>query len=339
MSSIQAKVALPEVRNRTFIKTLKARMGSRKKNRKRNVVPDLLGYVALRIGIFILFRFSVEANLRFARWLGRLMWKHYHRGRIRALDNLRAGFPEKDQAWYEQTGRRSFEQIVMLIIDIFFTRRLVNRENWHKYTRYINIERPKWMMQGDRGLLLITAHYGNFEFLGYMIGLFGFNLYSIARPIDNPFINSYLLRLRKHTGQKIIDKKGAAGKIEQIIDEHASIGFIADQDAGKKGVFVDFFGRKASTYKSIGLMALQYNMPVVVAACRRVGDAFFFEIEVNRMIMPEEWADKDDPLAWVTQEYVKATEEFIRKDPSQYWWLHRRWKHRPRQERQKAANK
>ena len=311
----------------------------KKKNRKRNVILDWLGYAALRVAIFILHRFSVETNLRFARWLGNQMWKHYERGRKRALENLRNSFPDKDESWYEETGRRSFQQIVMLVVDIFFTAKLIRRDNWDKYITCSNIERPKWMMQEGRQLLLLTAHYGNFELFGYMIGLFGFNLYSIARPIDNPFINKYLLSLRKHTGQKIIDKKGASEKMESIIGEHASIGFIADQDAGKKGVFVDFFGRKASTYKSIGLLAIQYNIPVVVGACRRVGDAFFFEIEANRIIMPEEWAGKDDPLKWITQEYVKATEEFIRKDPSQYWWLHRRWKHRPREERKAVSSK
>ena len=49
-------------------------------------------------------------------------------------------------------------------------------------------------------------------------------------------------------------------------------------------------------------------------------------------IFPEEWADKKDPLLWVTAEYTKAIEDFVREDPTQYWWLHRRWKHRPKDE-------
>jgi KDO2-lipid IV(A) lauroyltransferase len=64
-----------------------------------------------------------------------------------------------------------------------------------------------------------------------------------------------------------------------------------------------------------------------------VDDRFFYEIEVVRLIMPDEWKDKDDPLMWVSQEYVKVFEEAIRKDPTQYWWIHRRWKTRPKSER------
>ena len=309
----------------------------RRKKKKSNPVSDWLTYAALRVALFILYRFTVETNLRFACFLGRKMWKHYHRGRRRALENLRASFPDKDEQWLIETGRRSFEHIVMLVIDILFTPRLVKRDNWDRYSTYKNIERAKWMMQGGQGILWITGHYGNFEIMGYLLGLFGFDVYSIARPLDNKFINNYLERTRKRTGQRIIDKKGATRQMEAIAAAGASLCFIADQDAGKKGIFVDFFGRKASTYKSIGLIAMQFNMPIGIAGCRRVGNRFFFEIEVNRVIMPDEWADKDDPLKWITQEYVKATEDFIRKDPTQYWWLHRRWKTRPKEERN--ANK
>ena len=191
-------------------------------------------------------------------------------------------------------------------------------------------------MQEGKGLIMATAHYGNFEIMGYMFGLFGFNVYSIARPLDNKFINRYLYDVRRRKGQKIIDKKGASELMSDTALRGATLGFIADQDAGKKGVFVDFFGRKASTYKSIGLLAISNNVPICVGYSRRIDNRFYFEMGVTRIIFPEEWADKDDPLRWVTAEYTKAIEQFIREDPSQYWWLHRRWKHRPKEESQES---
>jgi len=309
----------------------------RRKKRKSNPVSDWLAYAALRVALFIMYRFSVEANLRFACFLGRKMWRRYHRGRQRAIENLRASFPDKSEQWIIETGRRSFEHIVMLVIDILFTPRLVKRDNWDQYSTYKNIERIKWMMQGGQGVLWVACHYGNFEIMGYLLGLFAFDVYTIARPLDNKFINNYLERIRKRTGQRIIDKKGATEQMEAIAAAGSSLCFIADQDAGKKGIFVDFFGRKASTYKSIALIAMRYNMPISVAGCRRAGNRFFFEIECPRLIMPTEWAGKDDPLKWITAEYTKATENFVRKDPTQYWWLHRRWKTRPKEER-KSSN-
>jgi KDO2-lipid IV(A) lauroyltransferase len=308
----------------------------KKKKKKNSPFKDWLSYLALRVLVFFLYMFDIETNLSFACFLGRLLWKYYHRGRRRALENLRASYPEKSERWFRETGRRSFEHIVMLAIDILFTPRLVKKYNWRDYSRYKNTERAKWLMQEGQGLLMVAAHYSNFEIIGYLMGLFGFNIYSIARPLDNRFINDYLYGVRKRAGQQIIDKKGAAELMEKITSNGATLCFIADQDAGRKGIFVDFFGRKASTYKSIGLLAITYNVPIVVGYSRRIDNLFFFEIGVNRIIFPEEWAEKDNQLEWITAEYTKAIEEFVREDPSQYWWLHRRWKHRPKDESEKS---
>ena len=305
----------------------------KKPKRKRNAILDWLGYASLRVLVGILQLSSVETNLIFARFLGRQLWKHYGRGRQRALENLRASYPDKDEQWYEDTGRKSCEQLVMLAVDVIFTPRLVKKDNWRQYSRFKNTERAKWLSKEGKGVIFVGAHYGNFEILGYMMGLFGFNVYSIARPLDNPYISRYLYGVRERAGQKIIDKKGAAEMFDKVASSGATLCFIADQDAGDKGIFVDFFGRKASTYKSIGLLALTENLPIVVGYARRIDDRFFFEIGCARIIMPEEWANKKDPLLWVTAEYTKAIETFVRADPSQYWWLHRRWKHRPKEER------
>jgi KDO2-lipid IV(A) lauroyltransferase len=100
---------------------------------------------------------------------------------------------------------------------------------------------------------------------------------------------------------------------------------------------VDFFGRKASTYKSIGLLAMQHGVPVVVGCARRVSPKFQYEIRVNRIIEPGEWSDRPDPLEWITQEYTRALEDLVREAPEQYLWIHRRWKSRPKAELAAAA--
>lgn len=306
---------------------------SKKKNKKRNPFLDYLGYLGVRVIAGILFVMGVERSLRFACRLGDLMWKHYHRGRDRAIVNLTLSYPDKDQQWIEQTGKRSFQHLVMLVVDIMFTTRIVRKDNWQQFSSYVNIERVKWMIAENKGMILLTPHYGNFEIIGYLLGMFGFDLYSIARPIDNPFINKWLYSVREKHGQHIINKKGAGKIMPKLLAQGSALGFIADQDAGRKGVFVDFFGRKASTYKSIGLLAITENLPLAVGVCRQEFGRFSFEIECGRIIMPIEWADKEDPLKWVTQEFSWEMERLIRKDPTQYWWLHRRWKTRPKNEK------
>jgi Kdo2-lipid IVA lauroyltransferase/acyltransferase len=77
---------------------------------------------------------------------------------------------------------------------------------------------------------------------------------------------------------------------------------------------------------------MRHEVPVIVGYGRRTAKNFQFEIGIQQIIEPSEWADKDDPMTWLTQEYTKALEDSIRTAPEQYLWVHRRWKHRPKGE-------
>ena len=310
-------------------------MNQKKKKHKKKPHPvvDYIFYVLVRILAAFLMVPDVNTSLRWARFLGSGLFQIYGRGRQRAIDHLRESFPQKDQAWIEQTARRSFEHIVMFAFDVLYTTRLIRISTWQRYIRLGEMSEVLQLILQGRGIIMLTGHYGSFEVAGYAMATFGLQTYSIARPLDNPYINRYMLDVRQRQGQIIVDKKGATESMLQILDSGATLGFIADQNAGHKGVFVDFFGRKASTYKSIGLLAMQYNLPIVISYCRRLNDRFQFELGVTRIIKPHQWRDKDDPLHWITAQYTAAIEEFVREEPEQYWWIHRRWKTRPRAER------
>ena len=317
-----------------FAPTISATMSKKRKHgKKAHPMLDYLVYVLIRVITIFVQTTSIDTSVRIARHLGAGLYLIYHRGRQRAIENLRVSFPDKDQAWLERTARHSFEHIAMLAFDVLWTTRLIRSSTWHRYIKLGDISEVLHLILQDHGIIMVTGHYGNFEISGYVLATFGLQNYSIARPIDNPYINKYLLGVRQRQGQIIIDKKGATDSMLQILDSGAMLSFIADQNAGRKGVFVDFFGRKASTYKSIGLLAMQYNLPIVVGYCRRIDNRFRFEIGMTRIIKPADWQDKDNPLHWITAQYTAAIEEFVRQCPEQYWWVHRRWKTRPPEER------
>jgi KDO2-lipid IV(A) lauroyltransferase len=253
--------------------------------------------------------------------------------RERALGNLRRSFPHMPQRERELMARRSMQQLVMLGVDVIFTTRLVHIDTWRKYVRLINFhDTLGLLLKKNQGLIMLTGHYGNWEILGYLLATLGFNTTSIARPLDNPYVNDWLLGVRERKGQRIIAKSGATSEVIEVLTNKGAVGFIADQNAGSKGVFVDFFGRKASTYKSIALLAMQYEVPVVIGYARRHGEKFRFTVGVQDIIYPEDWKDQPDALRYVTQRYTKALEDVIRVEPGQYLWIHRRWKTRPKGE-------
>jgi KDO2-lipid IV(A) lauroyltransferase len=225
------------------------------------------------------------------------------------------------------------QEIPMLGVEVLFTTRLVRIDTWAKYVELDNFrDTLGLLLSKERGLILLTAHYGNFEILGYVLALLGFPTSSIARPLDNKYISDWLFGVREKMGQKIIVKKGATEEVVETLKNKGTVGFVADQNAGSKGVFVDFFGRKAATYKSIGLVAMEFEVPVAIGYAQRIGERFQFKVGVQDVIYPEDWKAQDQPLKYITQRYTKAIEDFIRRDPGQYWWVHRRWKTRPKGE-------
>jgi KDO2-lipid IV(A) lauroyltransferase len=229
------------------------------------------------------------------------------------------------------------QQLFMLFVEVLFTTRLVRVDTIAEIFDLTEVgDTLRLLLKRDRGLIMLTGHYGNWEILGYALATLGFETTSIARPLDNPYVNHWLLGVRERMGQRIIAKKGATEEVVDVLEKNGVVAFIADQNAGPKGIFVDFFGRKASTYKSIALLAMEYRVPVVIGYARRLGERFRFKMAMQDIIRPEDWSDVPDPMRYITQRYTKAIEDFVRADPGQYLWVHRRWKTRPKGETAEA---
>ena len=299
----------------------------------RNDLVDRLLYYALRVVNMSLHCWPVNLNLATARLLGDLLYRFDKKHRQRAIANLSRSFPDMSDRNVERMARRSMQTLLMFFVEVLFTTRLIRIDTWRRYVRLENFQGVlDLLVRGERGVILLTGHYGNFEIGNYILGTLGFETVAIGRPLDNPYVNDWLMGVRQRQGAKIISKKGATDEVTGILENKGVVGFVADQNAGPKGIFVDFFGRKASTYKSIGLLAMEYNVPVAVGYARRIDDRFEFVVGVQDMIFPADWQNQPDPLRYITQRYTTALEDAIRADPGQYWWVHRRWKTRPKGE-------
>jgi KDO2-lipid IV(A) lauroyltransferase len=298
-------------------------------------VGGWLTYMALRVLVSILHMFPVDWSYVTCRIIGDLLYRLDRRHRHRACEHLRRSFPDWPEPEIRRVARLSMRNMVYLGLEVLFTPRLITPNRWRRHITLERMDEPlRLMVERKSAVLLLTGHFGNWEILGYMLAMLGLPTVSIARRLDNPRLDKFVLGVRERTGQRILDKKGATEQMEQLIADREAIGFIADQDAGRKGLFVDFFGRKASAYKTIALLAIRYELPIICGYARRIGEGYHFQVGCQRLICPADWADKDDPVRWITQQYTTSLEEMIRQAPEQYLWVHRRWKHRPRGEAQ-----
>lgn len=293
-------------------------------------VAEFLVYAIVRIVDAIIQIAGPDASLAAARAVGRLWWAVDRKHRNIALTNLRNSFPDWTDARREQVGRDSFQSLVCFAVDVLLTPRRITQTGWQRHVRLVSFrDTLGLLLTPGQPVIMLTAHYGNFEIIGYTLATLGFPTVSVARPIDNRFVNEFILGVRQRHGQEILYKKGATGSMQDVLEANGVLCFIADQNAGHKAEFVNFFGRPASTYKSIGLLAIQFNAPIVVGYARRTDLGFHYEVGVQEVIRPDQWRSQPDELHWITQRFSDAIESFVRDRPEEYWWIHRRWKSRP----------
>lgn len=291
-------------------------------------------YIAARLAASAITTFEVDSNLRVARFLGRLMHRFDKRHRQRASKHIAIAFPDKSDEQVAALTKASFEHFVQLLVEILHTPQTLHREAWPHRTEPADMADAIAYMNSGKPAIMLTGHVGNWEVLGYLMALMGYSCDAIARPLDNVFLNDWIVRVRERHGVRIIMKWDATERMVGVLQSGGALGFIADQNAGDKGLFVPFFGKLASTYKSIALLAINQNVPIICGCAGRIGGKYRYHLFTTDIVHPHEWADQDDPVFYVTARYIRAIEQMVLRHPEQYLWMHRRWKSRPKFERE-----
>ncbi len=254
-----------------------------------------------------------------------------------ALDNLQHAFGDRyDEPTRDRIVRAVYRHFCRMLMEMLHIPRKLHLTNWRERITLVGHEAVLDRLLCGGPMMMLTGHYGNWEMAGYLFGVFGFPPQSVARTLDNPYLDRFLRQFRERTGQKLIPKKGGFDQMLDVLRKGQVLSMLADQDAGERGLFVEFFGRPASTHKAIALLAIEYQVPICIGYARRIGPGFRYEVGCQDLIEPDEWNAQPDPLRYITQRYSTALEQAIRLAPEQYLWLHRRWKHQPKK-RQKAV--
>ena len=249
--------------------------------------------------------------------------------RVAAINLSRAYGPTMTRERASQITWRNFAGFAEGITDgIQFGRRYARRgadpgplyrsEDPALEQRILADPRPKVFVTGHLGSWEVAAGIADLRWPGGGAGIF--------RHISNPFLDFLVRRLRTRHPDQLIDKRGAAMAALAWLRQGRSVAILLDENAGRRGVFVDFFGRKASTGRLAALLAINTGSPVVVGACVRQPDRRF----LYRLALIEPPTDATtDGVTSITQAIVSTLEQWIRDEPDQWRWTHPRWRTRP----------
>jgi KDO2-lipid IV(A) lauroyltransferase len=303
-------------------------------------IAHFLTYLAVRLFVCLVQAVRMETCERLADLLATIATDIVPLRRQLIDENLRHAFPQLSGDRRRRIAKRMWKHLFLLVAEVAHAPRKIHETNWRDYARLKDADKLVRLLLDERPVLMVSGHFGNFELCGFILGILGFPTHTVARPLDNPYLHSFVNRFRGATGQHIIPTKGGYDRILAVLRGAGTMAFLADQYAGTKGCWVTFFGRPASAHKAIALLALDNDAPMVVGCAKRTGVPLHYELAITDVADPRNAADRSmTGVRPLTQWYTKAIEHFVRLSPEQYWWLHDRWKDRrsAKQRRRQAA--
>ena len=179
------------------------------------------------------------------------------------------------------------------------------------------------------GAILVTGHLGSWEMAGAALAARGVALDGVALVQANPLFDGLVREARETLGMRLIERGNAMRQVPRSLRSGRAVGLVADQNARTGGVFIDFFGHRAATFRGPALFAIRTGAPIFVGACLRSSKRpQRYRLMVERIAF-EPSGDLEADVLRLTQAHSSVLERWVRTAPDQYFWAHKRWKTQP----------
>lgn len=280
--------------------------------------------------IILKFFGAIPRKLRIGFFAGmfRLFYHLSPKQRLITIYNLTYAFPEKNMAEIITIAKGVYRTMGIVAAE-FFDIPSLTKDNIADLVEVEGLEYCTNALEKNRGILMLGAHFGNWELAAVAFSLVLKPAVITYRPLDSPALDNLVLWVRSCTGNVLIDKKRAMRKMLRSLAHNEIVATMIDQNmAWQEGIFVDFFGRPACTTTGLALITLHTEAPVIPAYLIRLANGKY------RLVIKEEipvirTGNEDKDILINTQNFTKVVEDVIREYPDQWFWMHQRWKTKP----------
>ena len=264
--------------------------------------------------------------------IGKLLYYLLKKRRRIALDNLAIAFGEDlAVSRRQEICKASFINLGKTCIEFLRFPKLSVETIWQEVTVEGSANLHAALGKG-KGAIVFLSHFGNWELLSLVYGaLIPNRAKAIAFPLKNVQLNAYVWQYREHLSLKLIPRKRAVRETLRALKNNDAVGFFADQNAGREGVFVNFFGKPASAVRGPVVLALKTGAPLLFSLnIRQPDDRHHVHILPSIQLESSDNFERDVEI--YTTHLMKQLETYIYKYPEQWLWLHNRWKTQPNPE-------
>jgi Kdo2-lipid IVA lauroyltransferase/acyltransferase len=283
---------------------------------------------------------DIDINQLPVTWTGHFLYRFLPYRKKVILDNINQVFGDDLSSSQKTYLAKAFYSHLATSLKETMQMRFISEKNLKSQVEVRGYERLLEAAEKGKGVLVLTGHFGNWEFapIGGILNFKQFKgqFHFIRRTLGSKWIERILFRRYYAAGLNVIPKKNSLHQVVDALDQNHAVVFVLDQHASivnRDGVAVEFFGKKAGTYRSLASFARHTGVPIFPAAGYRVGK--------NRHVLefyePIEWEDfstSQEAIYQNTKRYNEALEKMILAHPEQWMWLHKRWKLKPKEMQQ-----
>ncbi|MCE5287309.1 MAG: lysophospholipid acyltransferase family protein [Pelosinus sp.] len=280
-------------------------------------------YNLLKVISKIVSKLPYRVILSLGKTLGRLYYCIAARQRRRALLQIEQGM-NLSAAAAEDIIKKLFMNIGQTLLEVLYTPAMIAGN----FEKYITIENKHFLTEAvaqNHGVVILTGHIGNWEWLGAALSLAGFPITTVIKRQPNEQYTRILNEYRELAGIEIF----ARGTTELVgaaraLKKGKALGFLADQDGGEHGIWVDFFGKKASTPQGPAVFARRFHAPVIPAFIERCPQGGH-RLVLHSPLYYEDTGNEEQDLQALTVRMTEITEAAIRRHPEEWLWFQKRW--------------
>lgn len=281
-------------------------------------------YILIKLLYLVFSRISFTSARIFADAIAFIL-QHFvgYRKKV-VLANLRLVYGNKLPVEKSALLKSIYKNFTYLWFEVLQAGKLKN-DNFEKHFVLHNFELLEKAIADKKGIVLVSGHFGNFEWIARLFGLLQWPIAGIAKKQKNRLVDDFIRKRRELNGAEVIYTKTAIKDGLRFLQKGGALGIIGDQDARHKGIFVDFLGIPSSTAVGLSVFHLRSQAPLIFIIAIRTKYAHF-EIFAEKIETEAEPKVTDASIRTVTQAYSDVLTKWVRKYPEQWFWMHRRWK-------------
>lgn len=292
----------------------------------RITIKHRITYAALRVVLWGIGLFPKTLAYGGAAMLGRVYFRLARRRQQLAMEFLRLAFPEgKSDRELRRIGARATGNVFKVPLDMIYSTKVIEQG---RFLDHVDVTETREHLP-DGPLIGVTAHLGSWEVAAIHYAAMGRETHVVVQSFKNPLQQRFITENRRRAGLHLHARRGGLRGLAGAV-ARGCIGLQAvDQNQRRRGVFVPFFGKLASTERSAATLALRKGYPIMTGTCRRVGSGFRFKTYIDELIYPQATGNLQEDIKVLARQINARLEQHILAAPDQYLWIHNRYRTRP----------